>query len=162
MASYLRVRTNGISDSTGYLIYFSSVDSIDEPLGVQTFDLSLPQSTSRLLTPTTGKQDDFNIQVKFIDDGTSKCYSIDNVGNLSDLSLSTTSEQFNFIRQNLISNKVVASYDLYIEWLDDGTSGTSGVMQGHANINNRVQADSSFSFFVASITFKVGGNPFSV
>ena len=162
MASYLRVRTNGIDDTTGYLIYFSSVDSIDETLGVQTFDLSLPQSTQRLMTPTTGKQDDLNIQVKFIDNGTNKCFSIDNVGNQTGQGLISASEQFNFIRDLMISNLVVASYDLYLDWLDDGTSANNGVLQGYVNISNRVQGDSSFSFFIANLTFKVGGNPFSV
>ena len=162
MASYLRVRTNGVNDPTGYLIYFSSVDSIDEQLGVQTFDLSLPQSTSRLLTPTTGKQDDLSVQVKFIDDGTNKCISIDNVGNQTNLNLTTTEEQFNFIRDNIISNKVVSIYEMYLDWLGDGSSLTEGVYRGWATINNKVLSDSNFSFFIGNITFKVGGNPFSV
>jgi len=155
MASYLRVRTNGLSETTGYLIYFSSVDEIDEQLGVQTFDLSLPQSTQRLLTPTTGKQDDFNVQCKFIDNGTNKGISIDNVGNQTNLGIITTKEQINFIRDYIISNKIVAVYELYIEWMDK-------TFRGNALINHKVSSDSNFSFFVCNINFKIGGNVFGV
>lgn len=155
MASYLRVRTNGLSDTTGYLIYFSSVDSIDEQLGVQTFDLSLPQSTQRLLTPTTGKQDDFALQCRCIDDNTNKGIAIDNVGNQTNLGIVTTKEQANFIRDFIISNKIVAVYELYIEGLDK-------VFRGNATISNKLVGDSSFSFFTCNLTFKVGGNVFGV
>ena len=160
MASYIRVRTEGIGSQTGYLIYFSSVRNINGDLGVDTFDLSLPQSISRLLTPTTGKKDDINLQVMFIDDGSNKCISFDNVGNQTNMGLTTAPEQLQFLRDYIISNKINSSYDLYLEYLDDG-GGIVGVKQGFAKASYNVEGESSFSYFVATITFKVGGNPFS-
>lgn len=153
--SFIRVFPNGINTNTGYRIDLSSISKIPIELGIEFFDLSLPQSTERLLVATSGKKEDFNISAELHYDGSNKCFQIDSLGNLSSLSYTTTKQQVNFIRNYIISNKITAVYQLYLDWLDIS-------VYGSLKMSINANGDDFFSIVYLGIQLKVGGNVFGI
>ena len=156
MVDYIYVQTEPISLSggvtkTGYLIYMSLINSLDFSAGVDTVDLSIVQTTDRSLFPTSGLKKDFEFDFELIDDGTNKCFSVDNIGNLTPLNKITTKEQVNFLLNNIITNQAVARYFIYSEWLDEE-------YYGHLIIRGRASGDEFFNKVTVRATFKSGAN----
>ena len=155
MASFIRVFPSGTSSLSGYRINLSNVSKIPIELGVDYFDLSLPNSTKRLLVAASGKKLDINLSAELHDDGDNKCWEIDNLGNLSGLDYITTKDQVNFLRDSLITNNITGGYQLYLDWLDASFSG---------NCKLSIVADGENYFSTVSLTvqFKEGGNVFGI
>jgi hypothetical protein len=86
-----------------------------------------------------------------IDDGTSKCFSVDNIGNLTDLNLTTTKDQLNFLLDNVITNSAVARYFIYNEWLDKE-------ILGHVTVRGRATGDEFFNKVNVRANLKGGVN----
>lgn len=156
MASYIRVRTNGVSNPQGYKLEFSNLVSSDRQIGVDTFDLSLPNTDFRSLVPSSGNKRDLNYEFELIDDSTSKGVSINNIGNENPVSNSiTTAEQINFLEDEIFRGSIGIVFELHDEWLNK-------TYFGWATLNLKPQEEENFSVVRGNIVFKVGGNPFSI
>ena len=155
MASFIRVFPNGTGDWSGYRINLSNVSKIPIELGIDYFDLSLPNSTKRLLVAASGKKLDINLSSELHDDGDSKCFQYDNLGNLTDLSLTTTKDQVNFLRDSLITSKITGGYQLYLDWLDKS-------FFGNCKLSILANGEDFFSIVYLTVHFKEGGNVFGV
>lgn len=155
MSSYLRVRTKGFTDPTGFKLLIDDIRGLDLSGGYDSLDISLPQSTTRTLIPTSGLKRDLTFEIDIVDDGTNKGIEIDNTGTEIGLGLLNTNDIFKFIEEDILSGNINSSYTFYIEWLNK-------IYQGSVNIRIVVDSESFFSKITLSITFKEGGNIFGV
>lgn len=156
MADYIYVQTEKLTlvggvPKTGYLINISLTNAMDFELGVDTVDLSIVQTTDRSLFPVSGKKKDFDFDFELLDDGTNKCFTVDNIGNLTTAGCITTKDQLNFLIDNVITNSAVARYFVYSEWLDKE-------MAGHVKVRGRATGNEFFNKVNIKANFKSGTN----
>lgn len=139
----------------GFKIITNLIVDIDMFKGIETTDISLPTSTTRALLPTSGLKTDPTLQIELIDDGINKAFSIDNIGNETPLAVISTSEQLNFLLDNLMRPELGATYTIFIDWL-----GKEFV--GLLTIRARATGDSFFNNISLTATLKVGNNIFNI
>ena len=155
---YIKVIYNYIVGTTtytkGFKIFTNLIVDMSVFKGIETADISLPTSSSRILLPISGLKTDPTLAIELIDDGTNKCFSIDNIGNETALNYSTTKEQLNFLLDNLMRSELSAVYTIYIDWLDKE-------FVGLLTINGRIKGDSYFNNISLTASMKVGNNLFS-
>jgi len=155
MASYIYVKTGSITSEEGYIINISLENALDFASGIDTVDLSIVQTTSRSLMPTSGLKQDFDFDFELIDDGQNKCFQVDNIGNLTPLTKFTTKDQLNFLLESVITNEATARYFVYNEWLDK-------TIQGHLVIRGRATGDAFFTKVNVRATLKAGVNTLAI
>lgn len=151
MVDYIYVRTNGTLDEQGYIIYMSLVDSVSFAQGIDTVDLSIVQTTDRSLLPISGLKKDLDFSFKLLDEGTNKCFSVNNVGDLTPLSKITTKEQLLFLLDNVITNNANAFYIVYNDWLDRS-------FVGMLTIDGMAKGDEFFNSVDVRARLKSGAN----
>lgn len=139
----------------GFKILTNLTVDIDMFKGIETADISLPTSTTRALLPTSGLKTDPTLQIELIDDGTNKAFSIDNIGNETPLAVISTSEQLNFLLDNLMRPELGATYTIFIDWLGKEFTGL-------LTIRARATGDSFFNNISLTATLKVGTNIFNI
>lgn len=160
---YIRVRTKGASDSDGYVLRVSNINSLQFSKGVETVDFTLPTSSAqgRLLIPISGLKEDYILQFELIDDGTNKAFSVNSIGSLTGLNKISTKEQTQFLLQTFMRSDLNASYSFADQWLVD-TDLSEDEIVGHLTINGTSEEDSYFSLVEVQGTFKVGKNVFGL
>jgi hypothetical protein len=151
---YIQVRVNGSTNLTGFKLTSKFVLDLDLFLGIDTTELSIPSTTTRALLPTSGLKSDPTFTIDLIDDGLNKAFSIDNIGNETALNIISTADQLNFIKTNLISAKINATYVIYNDWLNLSFTGL-------LTIRARASGDSFFNTIQIIATLKEGDNLFS-
>jgi len=151
MTSYIRVKSSGITDEEGAKINISNVQGFEFSKGVDTNDLSVVSTGTRVLLATSGIKEDYNFTFDLIDDRTNKAYNIDNIGNEISAVKISTAEQLLFLLKNVILKDITAVYLVYIDWLD-----TEYV--GQLTIRGRTDQNDYFSTVTFSAQLKVGAN----
>lgn len=151
MPDYIYVQTNGVASLEGFLIYMSLVDSVGFAQGIDTVDLSIVQTTDRSLLPISGLKKDLDFDFQLLDEGTNKGFSVNNVGDLTDLSKITTKEQLLFLLDDVITNNANAFYTVYNEWLDRS-------FLGLITIDGTATGDSFFNSVAVKARLKSGAN----
>ncbi len=155
--SYIRIIYNPETNEEGRKLYVN-IEPLDRSKGVPTADIPIPtlEAENRILIPTGGLVDDFNLNCVLHEEDTKVAANISASGTETDRTdVRTIQEQWDFIFDEIIKPGVFAIFELYVHWND---TTYRGWLQVQSPINNETYTGE----VAVRLIFKVGKNPLNL